>query len=66
MDNYSVEIEELRDGQVVLIVPSLHLLVFGRTLEDAMSWLGASAGGRPPFRQEGLRVADPTAADTAA
>jgi len=44
MDEYTVEIDELHDDTVVLTVPALHLLVFGRSLEDALSRARASIG----------------------
>jgi hypothetical protein len=37
MDECNVEIDELHDDVVVLIVPALRLLVFGRTLDEAMA-----------------------------
>jgi hypothetical protein len=42
MDGYTVEIDELQDDLVVLVVPALRLLVFGRTLNEAMRRAGAS------------------------
>src|SRR5919201_1550028 len=42
MDGYTIEIDELRDNLVVLIVPTLRLLVFGRTLDEAMRRAKAS------------------------
>jgi hypothetical protein len=46
MDEYTVEIDELHDDAVVLVVPTLCLLVFGRTLDEAMSQVKASIGFR--------------------
>ena len=37
MDDYVVEIDELREDLVVLAVPVLRLLVFGRTIDEAMT-----------------------------
>jgi hypothetical protein len=48
MDEYRVEVDELREHAVVLAVPALRLLVFGRTLDEATSQARASIA----FRQE--------------
>lgn len=37
MGEYIVEIEELHDDAVVLVAPALCLLVFGRTLDEALN-----------------------------
>jgi hypothetical protein len=37
MDEYTVEIDELHDDVVMLAVPALRLLVFGRSTEEAMA-----------------------------
>jgi hypothetical protein len=42
MDEYSVEIDELHDDVVILAVPALRLLVFGRSIEEAMTRARAS------------------------
>jgi hypothetical protein len=42
MDEYTVEIDELRDDVVILAVPALRLLVFGRSIEEAMTRARAS------------------------
>jgi hypothetical protein len=42
MDEYTVEIEELHGAAVVLVVPALRLLVFGRTLDEALKQASAS------------------------
>ena len=42
MAGYTIEIDELRDNLVVLVVPMLRLLVFGRTLDEAMRRAKAS------------------------
>ena len=39
MDDYVVEIDELREDLVVLAVPVLRLLVFGRSIDEAMTLL---------------------------
>jgi hypothetical protein len=46
MDEYIVEIDELQDNAVVLAVPAMHLFVFGRSLEDALSRARTSIGFR--------------------
>jgi hypothetical protein len=46
MDEYIVEIDELDDNYVVLAVPALRLLVFGRTIDEAMSRARASVDFR--------------------
>jgi hypothetical protein len=46
MDGYTIEIEELQDDLVVLVVPALRLLVFGRTIDEAMRRAGASIDSR--------------------
>jgi hypothetical protein len=46
MDEYTVEIDELRGDAVVLVVPALCLLAFGRTLDEAMRQVRASIGFR--------------------
>jgi hypothetical protein len=46
MDEYTIEIDALHDDAVVLAVPALRLLVFGRSLEDALSRAMASIGFR--------------------
>jgi hypothetical protein len=46
MDEYTVEIDELHDHLVVLAVPALCLLVFGRTLDEAMTRARASIAFR--------------------
>jgi hypothetical protein len=37
MDEYTVEIDELHDDVVIPAVPALRLLVFGRSIEEAMA-----------------------------
>jgi hypothetical protein len=53
MDEYAVEIDELHDDAVVLVVPALCLLVFGRTLDEALKQARASIGFR--LRETGQR-----------
>jgi hypothetical protein len=35
MDEYAMEVDEIRDGAVVLVLLELLLLVFGRTVDEA-------------------------------
>jgi hypothetical protein len=42
MDGYTVEIDELHHNAVVLVVPALSPLVFGRTLDEALRRARAS------------------------
>ena len=44
MDEYIVEIEEPHDDTVVVVAPALCLLVFGRTLDEALYQARASIG----------------------
>ena len=46
MDEYIVEIDELDDDIVVVVAPALCLLVFGRTLDEALNQARASIGYR--------------------
>jgi hypothetical protein len=38
MDEEIIEIDQIEDGHVVLAIPSLRLIVIGRTLEEARAW----------------------------
>ena len=38
MNEHIIEIDQIEDGNVVLAVPSLRLIVMGRTLEEARAW----------------------------
>ena len=53
MDEYIVEIDELHDDAVVLVAPALCLLVFGRTLDEALNRARDSIGFR--LRETGPR-----------
>jgi hypothetical protein len=53
MDEYIVEIDELHDDAVILVVPALCLLVFGRTPDEALNQARASIGFR--LREPGWR-----------
>ena len=46
MHEYILEIDELHDDAVVLILPALCLLVYGRTLDEALNQMRASIGYR--------------------
>ena len=46
MDEHMVEIDQIEDGHVVLVVPSLRLIVMGRTLEEARAWARSAIGWR--------------------
>ena len=46
MDEYIVEIDALDDDTVVVVAPALCLLVFGRTLDEALNQARASIGYR--------------------
>ena len=46
MDEHIIEIDQIEDGRVVLVVPSLRLIVIGRTLEEARAWASSAIGCR--------------------
>jgi hypothetical protein len=46
VDEYIIEIDQLEDSRVVLAVPSLRLIVMGRTLEEARAWARAAIAYR--------------------
>jgi hypothetical protein len=46
MDEHIVEIDQIEDGHVVLVVPSLRLIVMGRTLEEARASARSAIGRR--------------------
>jgi hypothetical protein len=46
MDEHIIEIDQIEHGHVVLVVPSLRLLVMGRTLEEARAWARSAIGYR--------------------
>jgi hypothetical protein len=46
MDEHIIEIDQIEDGHVVLVVPSLRLIVMGRTLEEARAWARSAIGYR--------------------
>ena len=46
MDGYTIEIDQLHNDVVVLVVPALRLVVFGRTMREALSRARASVAFR--------------------
>ena len=62
MDEYIVEIDELDDDIVVVVAPALCLLVFGRTLDEALNQARDSIGYR---LRETAMVPDPSSHWTA-
>ena len=44
MDEQIIEIDQIEDGHVVLVIPSLRLIVMGRTLEEARAWARSAIG----------------------
>ncbi len=46
MDEHIIEIDQFEDGHVVLVVPSLRLMVMGRTLEETRAWARSAIGWR--------------------
>jgi hypothetical protein len=46
MNEETIEIDQIEDGHVVLAVPSLRLIVMGRTLEEARAWARAAIAHR--------------------
>ena len=42
VDEYSVEIDQLHDDTVALVVPAMRLVVFGRTMDEALAQARAS------------------------
>jgi hypothetical protein len=46
MDEHIIEIDQIEDGRLVLIVPSLRLIVIGRTLEEARAWASSAIACR--------------------
>ena len=53
MDGYTIEIDQLHNDVVVLVVPALRLVVFGRTMDEALSHARASIAFR------GVEAGDP-------
>jgi hypothetical protein len=42
VDENIIETEQIEDGHVVLAIPSLRLIVMGRTLDEARAWARAA------------------------
>jgi hypothetical protein len=57
MNEEIVEIDQVEDGHVVLAVPSLRLIVMGRTLEEARAWAISAIAHR---RHDSTRRAEPS------
>jgi hypothetical protein len=68
MDDDTVEVDELQDDVVVLAIPALHLLIFGRTVDKAMARARSSIAfrllqtGRPTDQPAAVALADADAA----
>ncbi len=45
-DTHAAATDQIEDGRVVLVVPSLRLIVMGRTLEEARAWARSAIGYR--------------------
>ena len=46
LDERIIEIDQLEDGHVVLAIPSLRLIVMGRTLDEAWAWASSAIAYR--------------------
>jgi hypothetical protein len=46
MDEHIIEIDQIEDGHVVLAIPSLRLIVMGRTIEEARAWARSAIAHR--------------------
>jgi hypothetical protein len=42
VDENIIEVEQIDDGHVVLVIPSVRLIVMGRTFEEARAWARAA------------------------
>jgi hypothetical protein len=62
MSEHIVEVEQIEDGHVVLAIPSLRLIVIGRTLEEARAWARSAIAYRDLSRSQ---RAEQSAADEA-
>ena len=53
-----IEIDQLEDGHVVLAIPTLRLIVIGRTLDEARAWARSAIAhrGLPTDRDHELSV----------
>jgi hypothetical protein len=52
MNEHIIKIDQIEDGQVVLAIPSLRVIVIGRTLEEARAWATSSIAYRGPSRSQ--------------
>ena len=66
MDEHIIEIDQIEDGRVVLVVPSLRLMVMGRTLEEARAWARSALGWRSLVASQRAQPSAETDASTAA
>ena len=46
MDEEIIDIDQIEDGHVVLAIPSLRLIVMGRTIEEARAWARSAIAHR--------------------
>ena len=46
MDEHIIDIDQIEAGHVVLVVPSLRLIVIGRTLDEARAWARSAIAHR--------------------
>jgi hypothetical protein len=46
MNEEIIEIDQIKDGHVVLAIPTLRLIVIGRTLEEARAWARSAIAHR--------------------
>jgi hypothetical protein len=65
MDEHIIEIDQIEDGHVVLVVPSLRLMVMGRTLAEARAWARSAMGWRGLVASQGIESSARTDAMTA-
>jgi hypothetical protein len=66
MDEHIIEIDQIEDGHVVLVVPSLRLIVMGRTVEEARAWATSAMGSRGLVTSQRAEPSAETDASTAA
>lgn len=46
MNEEIIEIDQIEDGDIVLAMPSLRLIVIGRTIEEARAWARSAIAHR--------------------
>ncbi len=66
MDEHIIEIDQIEHGRVVLVVPSLRLIVMGRTFEEARAWARSAIGWRGLIASQCAEASARTDAMTAA